>query len=93
MRARAGYILQPPCLWGSPDFGLSPPPSVDGFVLGAVKTSNATYGHHGEMAWQQPLSFVSMLSSSYLSYVMFSMISFGYFPDILWLILLIFLAG
>eukprot|EP00913_Durusdinium_trenchii_P017048 g16033.t1 len=24
-----------------------------GYVLGTVKTSNATYGHHGEMAWQQ----------------------------------------
>eukprot|EP00435_Cladocopium_sp_Y103_P042616 s1165_g11.t2 len=50
-----GYILQPPCLWGSRDFGLEDPPSVEGYVLGTVKTSNASYGHHGEMAWQQML--------------------------------------
>jgi len=48
-----GYILQPPCMWGSPEFGLEEPPEVTGFVLGSVKTSNATYAHHGEMAWQQ----------------------------------------
>ena len=29
------------------------PASDAGYVLGSVKTSNATYGHHGEMAWQQ----------------------------------------
>jgi len=52
-----GYILQPPCLWGSSAFGLEPPPSVDGYVLGSIKTSNATYGHHGEMAWQQMYFF------------------------------------
>lgn len=52
-----GYILQPPCLWGSEDFGLTAPPSVEGYVLGTVKTSNATYGHHGEMAWQQMYIF------------------------------------
>ena len=28
-----------------------------GYVLGAVKTSNATHGHHGEMAWHQKLGF------------------------------------
>jgi len=48
-----GFILQPPCLWGSPEFGLEPPPNVNGLMLHSVKTSNATYGHHGEMAWQQ----------------------------------------
>jgi len=55
-----GFILQPPCLWGSAEFGLEEPPDTDGgrYVLGSVKTSNATYGHHGEMAWQQML-FVS----------------------------------
>lgn len=52
-----GFILQPPCLWGSSEFGLEPPPSVDGYVLGSVKTANATYGHHGEMAWQQMYLF------------------------------------
>lgn len=50
-----GYIFQPPCIWGSSEFGLEAPPNVDGYVLGSVKTSNATFGHHGEMAWQQML--------------------------------------
>ena len=50
-----GYILQPPCLWGNGADGLEDPVDVDPdkYVLGSVKTSNATYGHHGEMAWQQ----------------------------------------
>lgn len=48
-----GYILQPPCLWGSAEFGLEPPIDTSGYTLHTVKTSNATYGHHGEMAWQQ----------------------------------------
>eukprot|EP01060_Flectonema_neradi_P014145 TRINITY_DN20862_c0_g1_i1.p1 TRINITY_DN20862_c0_g1~~TRINITY_DN20862_c0_g1_i1.p1 ORF type:complete len:767 (+),score=171.44 TRINITY_DN20862_c0_g1_i1:37-2337(+) len=49
----AGYILQPPCLWGDAEFGLEPPPTVTGYILHTVKHSNATFGHHGEMAWQQ----------------------------------------
>ena len=49
----AGFITQPPCLWGDAAFGLAPPPSMQGRTLHAVKTSNATYGHHGEMAWMQ----------------------------------------
>merc|ERR1711959_447630 len=48
-----GYILQPPCLWGDKKYGLVMPPDVDGQYLHSVKTSNATAGHHGEMAWQQ----------------------------------------
>jgi len=51
-----GFILQPPCLWGRAEFGLEAPPEVDsakGYMLHSVKTANATYGHHGEMAWQQ----------------------------------------
>lgn len=49
-----GYILQPPCLWGNnPELGLQPPIDVNGRTLYTVKTSNATAGHHGEMAWQQ----------------------------------------
>jgi hypothetical protein len=49
-----GYILQPPCLWGdNPELGLEPPLDVNGRELYTIKTSNATYGHHGEMAWQQ----------------------------------------
>ena len=49
----AGFIFQPPCLWGDSAFGLEAPPATDGFVLGATKTANATHGHHGEMAWLQ----------------------------------------
>lgn len=47
------YILQPPCLWGSQQFGLTPPPNTTNRVLHAKKTANATIGHHGEMAWMQ----------------------------------------
>ena len=54
-RNEPGFILQPPCLWGDSEFGLEAPPNVDGKYLYAVKTSNATYGHHGEMAWLQML--------------------------------------
>ena len=54
-RNEPGFILQPPCLWGDEKFGLETPPNVDGKYLYAVKTSNATYGHHGEMAWLQML--------------------------------------
>lgn len=61
-----GYILQPPCLWGSRDFGLEDPPSVEGYVLGTVKTSNASYGHHGEMAWQQMYIFDKHTSQNYV---------------------------
>ena len=43
-----GYILQPPCLWGSPDFGLEPPPNLEGVTMHTIKTSDATYGHHGQ---------------------------------------------
>ena len=52
-----GYILQPPCLWGDEEFGLEAPPDTTGMILHSVKTSNATYGHHGEMAWQQMYYF------------------------------------
>jgi len=48
-----GYILQPPCIWGKEEHGLEAPIDVSGRMLRTVKTSNATAGHHGEMAWQQ----------------------------------------
>jgi len=48
-----GFILQPPCLWGSKDQGLEPPPNVHGATLHSIKTAYANSGHHGEMAWQQ----------------------------------------
>ena len=53
----AGYILQPPCLWGSAEYGLEEPVDTSLYTLGTVKTSKATYGHHGEMAWQQMYLF------------------------------------
>lgn len=47
------FIYQPPCLWGSPTVGLEPPVHVRNQTLFAIKTADATYGHHGEMAWLQ----------------------------------------
>ena len=47
-----GFIAVPPCLWGSPEHGLDPAPNYDGYIR-IVKKSNATYGHHGEMAHGQ----------------------------------------
>lgn len=40
----AGFLAVPPCLWGSPEFGLTPPPNLNGVTLRIVKKSNATYG-------------------------------------------------
>ena len=48
-----GYIAQPPCLWGDAAYGLEPPVNTTGLYLHTVKMANATFGHHGEMAWQQ----------------------------------------
>ena len=48
-----GFIAVPPCLWGKAEYGLTAPPNLDGVTLHVVKTSNATYGHHGEMAHPQ----------------------------------------
>mmetsp|Transcript_3494 Transcript_3494/g.10810 ORF Transcript_3494/g.10810 Transcript_3494/m.10810 type:complete len:746 (+) Transcript_3494:757-2994(+) len=48
-----GYITQPPCLWGDAEFGLEAPVDTSGYTLHSVHRSNADYGHHGEMAWQQ----------------------------------------
>ena len=47
-----GYILQPPCIWGYQP-GLEPPPLASGetFLIKAI--TNATYGHHGEMAFPE----------------------------------------
>eukprot|EP00040_Diaphanoeca_grandis_P037212 m.241412 g.241412 ORF g.241412 m.241412 type:complete len:883 (+) comp33774_c0_seq2:100-2748(+) len=52
-----GFILQPPCMWGDSEFGLEAPVDVTGYYLHTVKTANATWGHHGEMAWQQMFTF------------------------------------
>ena len=47
-----GYILQPPCLWGYGP-GLEPMPLVTGVPLMVKAVTNATYGHHGEMAFPE----------------------------------------
>jgi len=44
-----GYILQPPCLWGSQP-GLAPMPKASGVKFLVKAITNSTYGHHGEMA-------------------------------------------
>lgn len=48
-----GFIAVPPCMWGSPEHGLDPSPILKGVTVRIVKRSNATYGHHGEMAHGQ----------------------------------------
>ena len=48
--AERGYIAVPPCVWGSTADGLEPPPNLANVTLRVVKHSNATHGHHGEMA-------------------------------------------
>jgi len=53
----AGFIHQPPCLWGDSRYGLEPPVNVKGRTLFAIKTADATYGHTGEMAWLQMYYF------------------------------------
>ena len=52
-----GYIAIPDCFWGSAEHGLEPPPDLNDVPLHMVKTSNATWGHYGEMAGGQPWSF------------------------------------
>jgi len=49
-----GYIAIPDCFWGDRAYGLEPPQDLSGVPLHMVKTSNATYGHYGEMAGGQP---------------------------------------
>jgi len=58
------FILQPPCLWGSEEQGLEPPPDVNGRTMHTVKTSYANEGHHGEMAWQQMYLVTSLGSET-----------------------------
>jgi hypothetical protein len=49
-----GYIAIPDCFWGPSEYGLEPPIDLTGLPLYEVKVSNATWGHHGEMAGGQP---------------------------------------
>lgn len=48
------YAAIPPCLWGSPAEGLTPPVFVPWTAnLLSVKRNNNTYTHYGDMAmWQ-----------------------------------------
>lgn len=46
-----GYILTPPCLWG--DEPLEPMPLASGVTFMIKAITNATYGHHGEMAFPE----------------------------------------
>ena len=49
-----GFIAVPPCLWSpTGEHGLEKPPDIAGKTLRIVKTSNATWAHHGEMAHGQ----------------------------------------
>ena len=48
-----GFIAVPPCVWGAAEHGLDPSPDLTGVTLRIVKRSNATFGHHGEMAHGQ----------------------------------------
>ena len=50
-----GYIAQRVCLWGNSSYGLNAPPHVGGVPLFITATTNASYGHHGEMALPQML--------------------------------------
>ena len=52
-----GYIAIPDCFWGSAEQGLEPPMDLTGVPLHSVKTTNATWGHFGEMAGGQPWVF------------------------------------
>lgn len=57
-----GYIAMPPCLWGSAEDGLEPPPLISGVNIRVTSLTNATYGHHGEMALPE-MSLVQLPAS------------------------------
>ena len=50
-----GYIAIQSCLWGRPADGLAPPPLMNGMTIHVVAITNATHGHHGEMALPQAM--------------------------------------
>ena len=49
-----GYLSTSPCLWGSPEDGLLPPPVLlRNTTLQMVTYFNSTWGHPGQMGiWQ-----------------------------------------
>ena len=61
----SGYIAQRVCLWGNSSYGLEAPPHVGGVPLLITATTNASYGHHGEMALPQML--VADLKQSFVA--------------------------
>jgi len=56
----AGYIFTPPCLWGSAEEGLLPPPVLQkNTTLQMVTYFNSTWGHPGQMGiWQMKAAVV-----------------------------------
>ena len=54
-----GYLYSPPCLWGSAQDGLLPPPVLSmNTTLKMVTYFNSTYGHTGQMGiWQMKAAF------------------------------------
>merc|ERR1712066_314026 len=54
-------LVLPPCLWGSAEEGLKPPPVLHlNSNLSCVKRANNTYGHWGTMAlWQMRASYIT----------------------------------
>merc|ERR1712216_717488 len=54
MGREAGYLFTPPCLWGSPEDGLLPPPVLfENTTLQMLTVFNSTYDHPGQMGiWQ-----------------------------------------
>ena len=52
----AGYVANPPCLFGvNSSFGLPEPPLMNGMTIRVVHITNSTYGHHGEMGLPQAM--------------------------------------
>lgn len=56
----AGYLFTPPCLWGSPEDGLLPPPVLlQNTTLQMITYFNSTYDHPGQMGiWQMKAAVV-----------------------------------
>jgi len=56
----AGYLFTPPCLWGSSEDGLLPPPVLHkNTTLQMITVFNSTYDHPGQMGiWQMKAAVV-----------------------------------
>lgn len=52
----AGYVANPPCMFGvNSSYGLAEPPLMNGVTIRVEHVTNATYGHHGEMGLPQTM--------------------------------------